>query len=98
MIALFDNSLSMQWEKLDRNFQALEGLLHSLKPADKFNLLLFNSDVSPFTPAPGPATPDQIEKALAHGPFQPVARRHGSREGFRRGSQAIRGRIPIWFC
>jgi Ca-activated chloride channel family protein len=65
VIALFDNSLSMQWEKLDRNFQALEGLLHSLKPADKFNLLLFNTDVSPFTPAPVSATPDQIEKALA---------------------------------
>ena len=55
----------MQWEKLDRNFQALERLLHSLKPADRFNLLLFNTTVSLFTPAPGPATPDQIEKALA---------------------------------
>jgi Ca-activated chloride channel homolog len=65
VIALFDNSLSMQWEKLDRNFQALESLLHSLKPTNKFNLLLFNTTVSPFTPAPGPATPDQIEKALA---------------------------------
>jgi Ca-activated chloride channel family protein len=65
VIALFDNSLSMQWEKLDRNFQALERLLHSLKPADRFNLLLFNTTVSLFTPAPGPATPDQIEKALA---------------------------------
>jgi Ca-activated chloride channel family protein len=65
VIALFDNSLSMQWEKLDRNFQALESLLHSLKPADKFNLLLFNTDVSLFTPTPSPATPDQIEKALA---------------------------------
>jgi Ca-activated chloride channel homolog len=65
VIALFDNSLSMQWEKLDRNFQALESLLHSLKPADKFNLLLFNTDVSLFTPAPVAAAPDQIEKALA---------------------------------
>jgi Ca-activated chloride channel family protein len=65
VIALFDNSLSMQWEKLDRNFQALESLLHSLKPSDKFNLLLFNTDVSAFTPAPAPATPDQVEKALA---------------------------------
>jgi Ca-activated chloride channel homolog len=65
VIALFDNSLSMQWEKLDRNFQALERLLHSLKPADRFNLLLFNTTVSTFTAAPGPATPDQIEKALA---------------------------------
>jgi Ca-activated chloride channel homolog len=65
VIALFDNSLSMQWEKLDRNFQALESLLHSLKPTDKFNLLLFNTDVSSFTPSPGPASPDHVEKALA---------------------------------
>jgi Ca-activated chloride channel homolog len=65
VLALFDNSLSMQWEKLDRNFQALERLLHSLRPSDKFNLLLFNTDLSSFAPTPGPATPDQIEKALA---------------------------------
>src|SRR5262249_35900205 len=65
LIVLFDNSLSMQWEKLDRTFQALEQLLHSLKPADKFNLLLFNTTVTPFAPAPVPASADQVEKALA---------------------------------
>src|SRR5258706_4635901 len=65
VIALFDNSLSMQWEKLDRNFQALERLLHALKPADKFNLLLFNTTVTPFSPAPAAASQDQVEKALA---------------------------------
>jgi len=65
VIALFDNSLSMQWEKLDRNFQALERMLHALKPADKFNLLLFNTTVTPFSPAPVAASPDQVEKALA---------------------------------
>jgi Ca-activated chloride channel family protein len=65
VIALFDNSLSMQWEKLERTFQALERLLHSLRPVDKFNLLLFNTTVTSFSSAPGPATPDQIEKALA---------------------------------
>jgi Ca-activated chloride channel family protein len=65
VIALFDNSLSMQWEKLDRNFQALETLLHSLKATDKFNVLLFNTTLASFAPTPVPATPDQIEKALA---------------------------------
>jgi Ca-activated chloride channel family protein len=65
VIALFDNSLSMQWEKLDRNFQALERLLHALKPVDRFNLLLFNTSVTPFSPNPVAASPDQIEKALA---------------------------------
>jgi Ca-activated chloride channel family protein len=65
VLALFDNSLSMQWEKLDRNFQALERLLHALKPVDKFNLLLFNTNVTLFSPAPVAASPDQVEKALA---------------------------------
>lgn len=65
VIALFDNSLSMQWEKLDRNFQALDKLLHSLKPADHFNLLLFNTTVTLFSPAPVAASPDQVEKAIA---------------------------------
>src|ERR1019366_8412053 len=45
IVAVFDTSLSMQWEKLDRSFQALESLLRSLKPADQFNLLLYNDAV-----------------------------------------------------
>jgi Ca-activated chloride channel family protein len=65
VIALFDNSLSMQWEKLDRNFQALERVLHALKPTDRFNLLLFNTALNSFAPAPVAAAPEQIEKALA---------------------------------
>jgi Ca-activated chloride channel homolog len=65
VIALFDNSLSMQWEKLERSFQALDQLLHALKPGDKFNLLLFNTGVTPFSPAPVAATPDQVDKAVA---------------------------------
>ena len=35
MVALFDTSLSMQWEKLEREFQALEALLQSLKPVGR---------------------------------------------------------------
>ena len=33
VIVLFDTSLSMQWEKLERSYQALETLLHTLHPA-----------------------------------------------------------------
>jgi Ca-activated chloride channel family protein len=65
VIALFDASLSMQWEKLDREFQALEGLLHALKPADTFNVLLFNTHTSAFAPVPVAASPASIERALA---------------------------------
>ncbi len=65
VVALFDNSLSMQWEKLERSFQALETLLHALRPQDQFNLILFNSEVSPFAPAPVRADAASIEKAIA---------------------------------
>jgi Ca-activated chloride channel family protein len=44
VIVLFDTSLSMQWEKLERSYQALETLLHALGPADRFGLVLFNSE------------------------------------------------------
>jgi len=65
VVALFDSSLSMQWEKLERSYQALEALLKSLKPADQFNLLDYNDKVTPFAPAPLAATTENIEKALA---------------------------------
>ena len=44
VIVLFDTSLSMQWEKLDRSYQALETLLHALRATDHFALVLFNSE------------------------------------------------------
>jgi Ca-activated chloride channel family protein len=64
VVALFDASLSMQWEKLERGFRALESLLRSLKPTDRFNVLVFNEKVAPFAADPAEATPDSIEKAL----------------------------------
>lgn len=65
LIVLFDNSLSMQWDKLERSFAACEAALRRLRPADSFNLLLFNSELNVFTPQPQPATPANVEKALA---------------------------------
>jgi Ca-activated chloride channel family protein len=44
VIVLFDTSLSMQWEKLERSYQALETLLRTLRPTDHFSLVLFNSE------------------------------------------------------
>src|SRR5579863_5237040 len=44
VIVLFDTSLSMQWEKLERSYQALETLLHTLRPTDHFGLVLFNTE------------------------------------------------------
>ena len=64
VVILFDNSLSMQWEKLERSYAAMEKLLRSLTPADHFNLVLFNQDVSSFQPEPVEATPATIQGAL----------------------------------
>src|SRR5262249_1134445 len=61
---LFDTSLSMQWEKLERSYQSLETLLRSLKPEDKFNLILFNSVVQSFQAVPVTADGATIQKSL----------------------------------
>jgi Ca-activated chloride channel family protein len=64
VVTLFDTSLSMQWEKLERSYQALETLLHSLKPTDRFNLVLFNSETQAFQPAQVSAESSKIQGAL----------------------------------
>ncbi|HWO02789.1 MAG TPA: VIT domain-containing protein [Blastocatellia bacterium] len=65
ILVMLDTSLSMQWEKLDRAYEATEGLLRSLTPQDAFNLMLFNDDVTTFSDKAVDARPDQIERALA---------------------------------
>jgi len=75
LVLLFDTSLSMQWEKLERSYQALETLLRTLRPSDSFNLILFNQQTQVFSPLPCP----QITRLFsAHWicPRQPAARRH----------------------
>lgn len=64
VVALFDTSLSMQWDKLDRSYQALETILLSLRPLDRFNLITFDSEPRPYTPALQPAALDALEGAL----------------------------------
>ena len=64
LVLLFDNSLSMQWDKLERSFAACEAALRRLRPGDRFNLLLFNSELNIFSPQPRPATTANIEQAL----------------------------------
>ena len=64
LIILFDTSLSMQWEKLERSYQALETLLRTLQPADSFNLILFTSQTQALQAAPGMADSGGIQRAL----------------------------------
>jgi Ca-activated chloride channel homolog len=63
VVLLFDNSLSMQWDKLERSYEAMQKVLHSLAPQDRFNLLLFNSKVAAFQPASAGVTPVSLQKA-----------------------------------
>ncbi len=62
VIVLFDTSLSMQWEKLERSYQALETLLHTLRASDHFALVLFNTDTQVIPLAP--VQPANIQKAI----------------------------------
>jgi Ca-activated chloride channel homolog len=62
VIVLFDTSLSMQWEKLERSYQAFETLLHNLDPNDHFGLVLFNTETQ-VVPV-GTANPGAIQAAV----------------------------------
>jgi Ca-activated chloride channel family protein len=64
VIVLFDNSLSMQWEKLERSYAAMEALLRRLRPVDHFNVILFNQDLSLFKPQPAVADAASVQQAL----------------------------------
>jgi Ca-activated chloride channel family protein len=64
LVLLFDTSLSMQWEKLERSYQALETLLRTLRPSDSFNLILFSHQTQPFQPSPVPADSAAVQRAL----------------------------------
>jgi len=61
---LFDTSLSIRWDKLERQFEALEKILYHMQPEDRFQLLLFNSKVAPFRPAAVSATRANVAAAL----------------------------------
>jgi Ca-activated chloride channel family protein len=63
VVVLFDNSLSMQWDKLERSYAAMQKVLHGLRPQDRFNLLLFNSKVTPFQAQMSAVTPVSLRLA-----------------------------------
>jgi Ca-activated chloride channel family protein len=64
VVVLMDTSLSMQWEKLERSYAAAAKLLQNLGPQDRFNLLLFNTKVDSFKPAPVTAELAQVTAAM----------------------------------
>jgi Ca-activated chloride channel family protein len=54
----------MQWDKLERSYAAMETVLRSLGPNDRFNLILFNTKIVSFQQQPVPATRENAQKAL----------------------------------
>ncbi|SEG70297.1 Ca-activated chloride channel family protein [Bryocella elongata] len=64
IVVLFDTSLSMQWEKLERSYAATEALLHTLTPADHFNLILFNQQTQRWQKQPVSADAKHVNEAL----------------------------------
>jgi Ca-activated chloride channel family protein len=99
LVILFDTSLSMQWEKLERSYQALETLLRTLKPVDKFNLILFNSQTQRFQAAVNSADSANVQRALD---FVRASRLRGGtdlqkalEEGLRQSSQGGGGAYLI---
>jgi Ca-activated chloride channel homolog len=64
VIVLMDTSLSMQWDKLERSYAAAAKVLESLRPQDRFNLLLFNTRVDPFRPQPVSADQSTVMAAM----------------------------------
>lgn len=64
VLVMLDTSLSMNWEKLDRAYEAVEGMLRSLLPQDSFNLILFNDDILSFSDKAVDGRPEEIERAL----------------------------------
>lgn len=64
VVLMLDTSLSMNFEKLDRAYEACSLFLKSLRPEDRFNLVLFNDDVQAFSETPQTGTAENTARAL----------------------------------
>ncbi len=64
VVLMLDTSLSMNFEKLDRAYEACSLFLKSLRPEDHFNLVLFNDDVQVLAATPQRGTAENTTQAL----------------------------------
>lgn len=87
---LFDTSLSIRWDKLERQFEALEKVLHHLEPLDRFQLILFNSNVASFRPRPVAASKENVAAALE---FVKKSHLFGGSD-LKRGIEAVLEQVP----
>jgi len=65
VLILFDLSLSMRWEKLDRAYEMLEGLLKTLSPETYFQVGVFRDRLDLYPEEMIPATREKVEQALS---------------------------------
>ncbi len=63
VVLLMDTSLSMQWEKLERSYEALMQVLRSLRGQDRFYLALFNRRLNSFQSKLVPADAHTLSRA-----------------------------------
>ena len=73
MIFVLDCSGSMNGKPIAKAKQAISRALKQLQPGDTFQVIRFSNNASQLGPAPVPATPENIRKALAY-----VESLHGS--------------------
>jgi Ca-activated chloride channel homolog len=64
VVLLLDTSLSMQWDKLERSYQAIEYFLKHLQRDDRFTLITFNDEVRAAFPGLQAATREHVAEAL----------------------------------
>jgi Ca-activated chloride channel family protein len=72
LTVVLDRSGSMQGAKWAQTTGAAQETLRSLRPDERFNVVLYNHEVEAFAPAPVPVSAANVERALAwigdHGP------------------------------
>jgi Ca-activated chloride channel family protein len=64
VVMLVDTSLSMQWDKLERSYEALLFFLRNLPGADRFALVTFNQEVQSFDTKLRSAGEENVAAAL----------------------------------
>jgi len=79
---LFDTSLSMGFEKLEKAYQVLERVLASLRPADRFTLIAMDRAPRVWRPRPAAADPAAIGAALEFARRSPLAAGTDLTQGF----------------
>ncbi|HEV8067417.1 MAG TPA: VIT and VWA domain-containing protein [Planctomycetaceae bacterium] len=62
-VIVVDRSGSMAGQKIEQARQAVKFFLGQLNPADKFNVIAYDSDIEVFRPTLQPVTPDTIKAA-----------------------------------